>query len=143
MVYLKCILQKFSQPHERIHGIASQVRELHAQDKQDEAVELIKRTHDGDLAEMIRLFNQFRTMIRELQHTEIALVLQNLHKRVALAVDSIESVEMLEKESAEELPDALQQPENNLAHYVARRIKTGEILYLLNAHGIIEENFNE
>ena len=136
-------LQKFAKPHERIHGIAIHVQELRRQQKQSEARELIKQTHDGDLREMIRLFDQFRTMIREFRNTEIALVLENLHKRVALAADSIESVEVLEKDSAEEMPDALQQTENDLAQYVAKRKKTGEILYLLDAHGIIEENFSD
>jgi len=135
-------LQKFAEPHERIHGIAIHVQELRAQKKQSEAMDMIKRTRNCDLVEMIRLFDQFRTMIRELRYTEIALVIENLDKKIGMAVDSIESVEMLENDSAEELPDTLQQRGNNLAQYVARRKKTGEILYLLNAQAIIEENIS-
>ena len=133
-------LPKFEAPHQRIHGIAKQVEALRQNGRQDEALALIQKTHDGDLNEMIQLFEQFREMIRDLVHNEIALVLENMHKRVALAVDSIESVEVLEENSAEEMPDTLQQCDSPLAPYVAKRRKTGEILYLLDAHAIIEEN---
>jgi len=135
-------LQKFEEPHERIHSIAVRVQELRAQQKQAEAMDLINKTRDCDLAEMIRLFDQFRALVRELRYTEIALVIENLDKKIGMAVDSIESVEMLEIDSAEEFPETLQLRGNNLTQYVAKRRKTGEILYLLDAQAIIEENIS-
>jgi len=135
-------LKKFDIPHRRIHGIAEKVQDLRQQGNQHEALELIRITHDGELAQMIRLFEQFRQITKDLASKEIALVLENLHKRVAMAVDSIESVEMLEDNSAEEMPGALQQSDAPLARYIAKRKKTGEVLYLLDAHAIIEENYS-
>lgn len=136
-------LKKFEMPHQCVHAIAQQVEVLRQQNRQEEAYALIRKTHDGDLAEMLRLFEQFRAMIKDVSKNEIALVLENLHKRVAVAVDSIESVEMLEKNSAEEMPETLQQSEAPLVQFVAKRKKTGEVLYLLDAHTVIEESFGQ
>ena len=136
------LLQQFDGPHKRIHGLAKKVRALVADNKAEEALALIENTRGGDFATMRNLFANFVALMRELTDTEIAMVLANMNRRAAVAVDAIESVEMLAEGSVEEMPDALRPEENPLAPHVAKRRKTGDIVYLVDAHRIIEENSN-
>lgn len=134
------LLLQFDGPHRRIHGLAERVQALVVKNKTDQALALIEKTRNGDFATMRKLFDDFRRLMEELAATEIALVLENMSQSTAMAVDAIESVEQLADGSVQEMPDALQQEGNQLAPYVAKRKKSGEIVYLVDAHRIIEEN---
>lgn len=133
------LLQQFDAPHQRVHGLADRIASL-AGDKTDQALSLIEQARQGDLATMQKLFANFSMLMRELVNSEIAMVLENMHRRTAVAVDAVESVEMLAEGTVEQMPAALQQEENPLAPFVAKRRKSGEIVYLVDAHRIIEEN---
>ena len=128
------LLQQFDAPHRRIHGLAEKVRCLVAENKADEALAMIEKTRDGDFATMRNLFGSFFKLMQEMANTEIAVVLANTNRRAAIAVDAIESVEMLAEGSVEEMPEALQQEGKLFAPYVAKRKKTGDIVSLLDAH---------
>jgi chemotaxis signal transduction protein len=134
------LLQQFKDPHQRIHHISHQVRNLVAENNIEQALALIDQTRKGDFVIMQKLFGDFSKLMRELARTEIALVLEHNHKRVSVAVDAVDSVEMLAENTIEQLPEAVQQDENPLAPFVAKRKKTGHIVYLLDAHQLIAES---
>ncbi len=132
-------LKKFDQPHRRIHAIAQEVTDLVEKGEHDQAVEIIEKTRTGPLAEMIRLFEQFRRLIADARHTEIALVVENGDRNcaAALAVDAIDSVEPLAADTIAPLSPAMQQADNPLVRYSAQRKKTGEIVYLLDTAALL------
>jgi len=127
-------LKKFDEPHRRIHAIAEQVTALVAQGEHDQAMAIIDKTRNGALAEMIRLFEQFRRMIEDTRRSEIALVVERGGPdfAAALAVDGIDSVELLDAETISPLSSAMQQGDSPVVRYSAQRKKTKEIVYLLD-----------
>ncbi len=91
---LKTILNKFEDPHVRIHGIAKEVTAMNADGDHEGALALIDKTKETTLAEMVRLFGEARAQINESR--EIAVVLTTDDgKTAAVAVDMVESVEKL------------------------------------------------
>ena len=110
-----------------------------AENKGDEALAMIEKTRGGDFVTMRKLFESFLKLMQELTKTEIAMVLADPNQRIAVAVDAIESVEMLAEDSVQEMPDVPRQEGNALAPYVAKRKKTGDVVYLLDAHRFIAE----
>ncbi len=132
-------LKKFDAPHRKIHAIAEEVVSLAAQGEHDKAVALINETRDGALAEMIRLFEQFRRMIDETRRSEIALVVERGGPdfAAALAVDGIDSVELLEAETIAPLSAAMQQGKDTVVRYSAQRRKTKEVVYLLDTAALL------
>jgi len=85
-------LRKFDAPHQKIHAIAVNVKGMEEKEDFDSAYEIINRTKEGELAEMIRLFSEARSLLRE-SNREIALVLEWKEKTMAIGVDSVEAVE--------------------------------------------------
>ena len=133
------LLHQLDAPHRSIHAIAEKVRCLLTENKFDEAFAIIKTTRDGDITTMRILFAKFITLMRELAKTEIAIVLANINQKAALAVDTIESVEMLAEDSVEVTPDVLQQEDNLIVPYMAKRKNTDDIVYLIDSHRSVTE----
>jgi chemotaxis signal transduction protein len=132
------LFQEFDAPHRRIHGLAEKVRRLITENKADQALSMIEKTRDGDFAVMRNLFGKFLVLMQEQVRTEIALVLANQdQKLVAVAVDAIESVEMLADGSVEDMPQGLQHKENLFTPHVAKRKKRGDIVFLLDLNRLI------
>lgn len=138
-LYESQLLLQFDEPHRRIHNLAEKVCSLVADGKADQALAAIEKTRDGDFALMQKLFDDFRKLMHEQANTEIAAVLANMG-HAALAVDAIESVEMLAEGSVEEMPEALRQEEKPLATHVAKRKKSDEMVYLIDPRRIIEKD---
>ena len=132
-------LKKFELPHQRIHQIAIRVKELISLGQRDQALALINRTHDLELAEMIRLFQQFREMTRKQTAKEIALVLETKGSRTAIAVDSIMTVERLLHGSIEPMPEVAIGSGSPLAKFIAKSGKDQTLVYLLEADGLLAE----
>ncbi len=132
-------LKKFDAPHRTIHAIAEQATSLAARGEHDKAAALIRETHDGALAEMIRLFEQFRRMIDDARRSEIALVVEKGGPdfAAALAVDGIDSVELLDPETIAPLSPAMQQGADTVVRYSAQRKKNKEIVYLLDTAALL------
>lgn len=84
---LKRYLAKFDAPHQHIHGIANHAKHLIAEGNTDAALNLIQETEQGELAQLVALFDEAKI---ELQHayTEYAIVVHAEESmKVALAVD--------------------------------------------------------
>jgi chemotaxis signal transduction protein len=97
------LLNKFKEPHEKIHKVAINVTELVMQGNTDSAQKLVDRTRDTTLSEMIHLFERASSLVLE-ETREIMLVLELNGKDFALTVDTVVSVEYLAKDSVQDIP---------------------------------------
>lgn len=135
-------LKKFALPHQRVHQIAIRVEELIEQGHRDQALALIDRTRGNELAEMVLLFQQFIEMTRKQAAKEIAVVLETRGTRTAIAVDSIMTVERLQHNSIEPMPEATIGTSTPLARFIAKSGKDQALVFLLEADGLLAETHN-
>ena len=96
--------KKFDSPHQKIHSIAIKVKELEGQEDFDGAFEIVNQAKEGELAEMVRLFAEARSLLQQ-SHREIALVLDWQEKGMVVSVDSVESVEKISLSTIDDLPE--------------------------------------
>ncbi len=87
-------LEKFDSPHKKIHSIAIDVKAMEEENDFDGAFQIIQQTRSNELARMIQLFEEARSLLKE-HDKEIALVIESKDQLVALAVDAIETIEKI------------------------------------------------
>lgn len=125
-------LKKFDFPHQMIHATAEKALTLKENGQMEEAVSLIEKRESTELARMIKLFDSFRKHIREEQKEVIILTEWEGHK-FSIAVDQVESVEILEADENIALKNLQQENESFSRHaQIARRGEEGEIVYLID-----------
>lgn len=100
-------LRKFDKPHKQIHATAKAAIDLKASGKSDEAFRLIERRKSGELATMIKLFDNTRKILKDTQR-EIAIVLTSGRNRLSVSADSVDSVERIDSSSIEASDGATQ-----------------------------------
>lgn len=123
---LRMTLKNMDAPHQAIHACANEILDkAHAGDS-EKALELIELHKKGELALLIRLFEQSRDLLRERQR-ELAVVLQHDGIRFALTIDSVEAVEHIPDTNIEAMPSAMAR----LKCRIAKRPKTNETVLLL------------
>lgn len=88
-------LEKFTQPHQAIHGLADKVDALLHKSEYAAAVALIDDTKYTTLAKMLTLFAGFYEMINEQSEKDVALVIDSGEKAGAFPVDKIDSIDYL------------------------------------------------
>lgn len=106
-VYIKILLDKFDEPHKKIHAIAQKVSEIIRIGKRDEAIAQIEFAKQGILQKMISLFDQTVTTLRE-NCLEIVIVITHNELLYGFAVDAVTDVVDIVKDNIE-LPPSLQQ----------------------------------
>lgn len=89
-------VERFGAPHQRIHGIAKKATALRDAGDRQGAVDLISQTRNGDLATMITLFAETKTLLRTLNREIAIIVGLSDGASVALMVDSVDSIRTLE-----------------------------------------------
>ena len=124
-------LKKFDAPHQKIHGIAIKVKELEEKEEFDAAFKIIHRTKEVELAEMIKLFSEVRSLLME-SNNEIAVVLESDKRTMAVAVDSVETVEKLAETNVEELPETICTLDNEYIAGIGKRSKDDTFVQLLD-----------
>jgi purine-binding chemotaxis protein CheW len=129
-------LRKFDAPHQKIHAIAVNVKGMEEKEDFDSAYEIINRTKEGELAEMIRLFSEARSLLRE-SNREIALVLEWKEKTMAIGVDSVEAVEKFSESNIEDMPEVTSILDNECIAGVGKRGQDNELVQLLDVGKII------
>ena len=137
---LNSLLKKFNNPHNIIHSIALKVEELVDKKKFDAAFDIINQTRDGELGEMIKLFNEFRTLLLE-SSREIALVLEWEEKAMVISVDSVARVEKLNKSNIEELSGSVSNVDNQFISGVGKHENANELVQLLDVEKLISHEF--
>ena len=136
---LASCLKKFDAPHQRIHAIAIKVRTMEEKEDYDSAYEIIDQTKEGELAEMIKLFSEVRSLVKE-SNSEIAMVLEWQEKAVAICVDSIETVEKLSESNIDEMPETVSALENGCITGIGKRGKDNELVQLLDVGRLIDQD---
>jgi len=137
---LKSILKKFNNPHNTIHSIAIDVKELVKQKDFDGAFDVINKTRNGELAEMIKLFNEVRTNLRE-SSREIALVLEWQDKTMVVSVDSVATVDKMDESNVEEMSEAVSTEDNQYLIGIGKRGKDELLVQLLDVEKLISHEF--
>ncbi len=94
-IFIQEILKKFDAPHKIIHAIAEKVIHLVNKNDHESAIKLITETRDGELATMLKLFDEIKLFHRE-SKKELAIVISKDDIHSAISVDSVQSVEYLE-----------------------------------------------
>jgi chemotaxis signal transduction protein len=132
------VWHSFDTPHCRIHAIADRVCDLAAQGDFTSAQTIIDATRDGELTEIIALFEQLRTLVQQTSR-EVAMILRLNHRQVALAVDEVAAIEPLDSSSIENLSDMNQCAHSSLAPRVAkRRAHDGQVVLMLDSQRLFE-----
>jgi len=129
-------LTKFDVPHQKIHAIAVNVKKLEEDENFDSAYEMINQTKEGELSDMIQLFSEARTLLRE-STREIAMVLEWEDKIMAVGVDSVETVEKLSESNIEDLPDVTASLDNESIAGIGQRGADKKLVQLLNVGKLI------
>lgn len=129
-------LAKFDSPHKKIHGIAENVLALAANGQQEQAKQIIEETRDNELSAMIQLFGRARDVIKN-DSREMVLILDLSGFLLGLAVDAIVSVEDLEEQENEEVPEMLQQTGNGFFHGIAESRVNQRMVLLLDTNRLL------
>jgi hypothetical protein len=130
------VLYRFEMPHCRIHTIADAVLKHAEQGEHDKAREIILHTEGGDLHTVVNLFAEARTAFRESQK-ELALVLTDGRKRVAVTVDNVASVEAIAENKVADTATATGSVKSDLIKRVAHRANGKGIVFLLDAEALL------
>ena len=134
-IYLDMILPKFEGPHDSIHAIAKKVKEMQDAEEFDEAMALIEKTRNSELARMISLFAEAKAMVRE-RKRELAIVLEINDKKIAMAVDAVESVEHLNQNINKKMRITQPGTEDAIVERISQRTKNDEMVVVLNVENL-------
>ncbi len=132
------LLLKFDAPHQRIHAVGKEVEALAAKKDYDAAFALIDRTRETVLARMVNLFQEARETIRK-THQEIAVVIDQDGRNLALTVDAVDSVEALDQGSLADMSGNFGNLALNLVGKVGRRREGGAMVLLLEVGRLFDE----
>lgn len=102
-VYIKILLDKFDEPHKRIHSIAKVVGDLISDGKNEQAIQTIESVRQTTLSKMISLFGQTIAAIRE-NLNEIVIVASYKNAPFGFTVDIVNDVFDIETNSIEPPP---------------------------------------
>lgn len=138
---LESLLKKFNRPHQKIHAIAKKVEEAVAGENYEAAFRIINETRDNELAEMIMLFEEVRTLLRE-STREIALVLECQDTEMVISVDSVETVEKLSREKIEKLSDVVNTVNNEFISGIGKREKDETMIQLIDVKKLVQKESN-
>lgn len=131
---LHSILRRFERPHSAIHAIAQRVDEFAHKDAFDDALALIERTRNDELAVMVQLFANTRQVIKELRR-EVVLIVRRRERNYALAVDAVESVETLALQ--EDVNGVLDTEEEHVVTRIARSTKEQRVVLVLDLEALV------
>ena len=135
---LENCLKKFDAPHKKIHSIAVEVKSLEKNNDFEGAFQIIDQTKTNELARMIQLFEEARTLLTEDQK-EIALILEKEDRLVALAIDSVETIEKLSPADIEDLPQMITTGGNKEISALGKREKEQGLVQLLEINHIFND----
>jgi len=127
----KMVLKKMEKPHETIHAAADEVLQRAERGDKDGAMEMLAARRNGELAELAKLFEEGRGILRE-HHRELAMVLGRGDKRSAVSIDLVEAVERIPEENIEPMPASMADQSEALQWRIGKRAKSNQTILLLN-----------
>ena len=128
---LKMALQKMDAPHQIIHACAIEVLQKAEAGDMAGAAGLLAARRNGELAELSKLFEEARQILREHQR-ELAVVLAHGDKRFAISIDLVEAVERIPEAGIEPMSAALTGQSGQHQWRIGKRIKTNQTILLLD-----------
>ena len=134
-VYLDMIMPKFESPHDNIHAIAHKVKTLQDSENFDEAMAIIEKTRNTELAKMIDLFDAAKILIKE-RKRELAIVIEIDGKKAAMAVDAVESIEHLNPEINEKMSITQVGMKDGLIEKISQRTKNDTMVMVLDVENL-------
>ncbi len=135
-IALDSVLDRFDSPHKRIHALASSVMERATSGRRDDAFELIRNTRNTDLAAMITLFDEARTLITNLR-TSMIIVLVSGDIVCGLQVDAVDSVMHQEADAIDHLDANLLK--NEFIFATTQHPKSDDMILLLQANKLLSK----
>jgi len=133
---LKMALKKMNEPHRIIHATADEVLRRAAHGDIKGAMELLAARRNEELAELSRLFDEARNILRE-HHRELAVVLVHGDQRFAISIDLMEAVERIPEENIGPLPAAMTAADQRLQWRIGKRNKTNQTILLLDENFLV------
>lgn len=103
LIYIAAQLRKFDKPHRMIHKIGALALQLQADQKGDEAKQLITGSLSSDLSLLIKLFDNTSEIIKN-QTSNIAIIARLEYGICGFLVDKLESVVSFEPTEISEKP---------------------------------------
>ena len=117
---LRIFMESFNLPHQTIHNLAVQAKELLAKGQKNAAADLIHHAENKELALLLRLFDSFEETLRKWTY-EYAIVINSQGKQVALAVDEIKFFDKFD-EVIPTLPTSMKIPAEHLVAALGRKM---------------------
>lgn len=111
-------LKRFDKPHQAIHRIAIEAKELMTRGRMDAARALVHETENTVLQGLLALFDGFEARLRRHTH-EYAVVLRREGQAFALVVDNLVVFDIF-AETARELPLSARSGQANFVTHVGR-----------------------
>jgi len=122
-------LKKMDAPHQVIHAAADEVLTKAENGNFDEALAILDQRRNGELANLIRIFEESRQLLRETRR-EMAIVVRSGARQYAMSVDRVQSVEVIPRDNIQPESPALAGV-GRLHCRVAQRAKTRQTVLLL------------
>lgn len=130
------MIRRFKHPHNKVHAIAKKAMAWAKAGQIERAHEVIEKTRTTDLREMVELFEQTRRVIME-DTREIAVVMGQGGSSIALAVDSVASVERLALHEEDEETIREINADSGLVTGLGRRGKQEQTVMLLDPEALL------
>jgi chemotaxis signal transduction protein len=127
--FFRAALKKMDEPHRIIHASADEVLKKAENGNFEEALAILEKRRNCELAALIKLFEDSRQILKETRR-EIVMVVKYGSKQFAMSVDSVQSVEHFPSENIEPTPAALTCLGKASCH-IAQRAKTRQTVLLL------------
>ena len=128
---LKMALKKMDEPHKIIHASADGILQMVEQGDMDGAEKLLAARRNGELAELSKLFEEARRILREHQR-ELVVVLNRGDKRFAISIDRVEAVERIPEEGIEPMPATMACRSELHQWRIGKRGKTSQTILLMD-----------
>ena len=103
---LRRMLDRFEQPHNKIHAVAKTIESLKCENEFEKAKQVITDTKSNELSTMIELFGEFKNEYSKLIEENIILLKKD-NVRCALTVDNVVAVEPIEEIPEDEVQEVL------------------------------------
>jgi len=129
-VAVMTLWRSFDRPHQVIHGIADKVCALAARGEYAGAHAIIQLARDTELQELCRAFADLRRLVTETSR-EVAVVLRQGRKPLAVSVDEVVSTETFEWQAISAVPEELCGSCSDLTQRVARRRNSNQLVLLV------------
>jgi chemotaxis signal transduction protein len=124
------VMQQFDMPHRRIHAIADAALDFVAQGEPGKAMALIESTRSTELQEVRRLFGEAREVFVQ-SRNELAVVLAVEGRPLAVTVDRVDAVEVIDEAASEDARTLLGDFRSDFVERLFRRAGDKGVAYLI------------